>query len=55
MYGTFLFHSELLDFKRFRGTATAQRGLLDRNSDTVRRVEIGEHIVDIQHTAVDAL
>ena len=51
----FLFHSKLLDFKRFRRTATAQRCLLDRNSDAVRRVEIGEHIVDIQHTAVDTL
>ena len=50
-----LFHSELLDFKRFRGTATAQRRLLDRDGDAVRRVEIGEHIVDVQHAAVDAL
>lgn len=55
MYGTFLFHSELLDFKRFRGTATAQRGLLNRDGDAVRCVEIGEHIVDIQHATVDTL
>ena len=50
-----LLNFKLLNFKRFCRPATTERCLFHCHGDTVRRVEIGEHIINIQHATINAL